>query len=135
LMSGGNWLPELVKMAGGTPVLDETGTRSRYLDWQELSETNPDVIVILPCGFNLERTRTEAQTLAQHSQWSQLKAVQRDRVYLADGNAYFNRPGPRLVDSLEILCEILHPQHFSSHYQGNSWEPFALKNEQVAELH
>jgi len=122
LMSGGNWLPELVKMAGGTPVLDETGTRSRYLDWQALLETDPDVIVILPCGFNLERTRSEAQVLAQHSEWSQLKAVQNNRVYIADGNAYFNRPGPRLVDSLEMLAQMLHPQHFSYDYQGKGWE-------------
>lgn len=125
LMSGGNWLPELVKLAGGTPVLDETGTRSRYLDWQELLDTDPDVIVIMPCGFNLERTRSEAQVLAQRSGWSQLKAVQNNRVYIADGNAYFNRPGPRLVDSLEILAEMLHPQHFSYGYKGTGWE--ALK--------
>jgi len=122
LMSGGNWLPELVKMAGGTPVLDETGMRSRYLDWQQILDIDPDVIVILPCGFNLERTRLEAQVLAQHSGWSQLTAVQNNRVYIADGNAYFNRPGPRLVDSLEMLAEMLHPQHFSSDYQGKGWE-------------
>ena len=131
LMSGGNWLPELVKMAGGFPVLDETGTRSRYLQWEELVAADPDVIVILPCGFNLERTRTEAPVLAKHPQWAQLSAVQRDQVYIADGNAYFNRPGPRLVDSLEILAEILHPQHFASHYQGTGWEKFATKQEQV----
>lgn len=125
LMSGGNWLPELVKLAGGTPVLDETGARSRYLEWQQLLDTDPDVIVIMPCGFNLERTRSEAQVLAEHSDWSQLKAVQNNRVYIADGNAYFNRPGPRLVDSLEMLAEMLHPQHFSYDYQGKGWE--ALK--------
>jgi iron complex transport system substrate-binding protein len=125
LMSGGNWLPELIKLAGGKPVLDETGTRSRYLDWQQVLETDPDVIVIMPCGFNLDRTREEAQVLAQHSGWSQLKAVQNNRVYIADGNAYFNRPGPRLVDSMEMLAEMLHPQHFSYGYQGKGWE--ALK--------
>ncbi len=125
LMSGGNWLPELIKLAGGTPILDETGTRSRYLDWQQVLEANPDVIVIMPCGFNLERTRSEAQVLGQHPSWSQLKAVQNNRVYIADGNAYFNRPGPRLVDSMEILAEMLHPQHFSYGYQGQGWE--ALK--------
>jgi len=135
LMSGGNWLPELVKMAGGIPVLDETGTRSRYLQWQELLDADPDVIVILPCGFNLQRTCTEAQVLANHPQWGQLSAVQRDRVYIADGNAYFNRPGPRLVDSLEILTEILHPQHFANNYQGRAWEQLAIKNEQVTVNH
>ncbi|AFZ50697.1 cobalamin-binding protein [Dactylococcopsis salina] len=122
LMSGGNWLPELVKMAGGEPILDETGERSRYLDWQNLSDADPDAIVILPCGFDLDRTRKEAQVLKERSHWSQLKAVQTDRVYIADGNAYFNRPGPRLVDSLEMLAEMLHPQQFSYGYQGKSWE-------------
>lgn len=126
LMSGGNWLPELIKIAGGTPVLDETGARSRYLDWQELHNANPDVIVIMPCGFDLERTRQEAQTLTERSDWSQLKAVQENQVYLADGNAYFNRPGPRLVDSIEILAEILYPQQFPYGYQGKGWEPLKL---------
>ena len=126
LMSGGNWLPELIKLAGGTPVLDETGTRSRYLDWQQVLETDPDVMVIMPCGFNLERTRDEAQVLGQHSGWSQLRAVQNNRVYIADGNAYFNRPGPRLVDSMEMLAEMLHPQHFSYGYQGKGWDGLKL---------
>lgn len=126
LMSGGNWLPELINMAGGTPVLDETGARSRYVDWQELHNANPDVIVIMPCGFDLDRTRQEAQTLTQRSDWSQLKAVQENRVYVADGNAYFNRPGPRLVDSLEILAEILHPQQFPYGYHGKGWELLKL---------
>ncbi len=132
LMSGGNWLPELVRMAGGVPVLDETGARSRYLNWEDLLAADPDVIVILPCGFDLERTRTEAQTLLKQENWLQLSAVQRDRVDIADGNAYFNRPGPRLVDSLEILAEILHPQQFPAHYQGQSWEKFSFSNQQVS---
>lgn len=126
LMSGGNWLPELINMAGGVSVLDETGTRSRYLQWQELWEADPDVIILMPCGFDLDRTRTEAQVLAERSEWSQLKAVQNNRVYIADGNAYFNRPGPRLVDSIEILAEILYPQQFSYNYQGNGWEQWKL---------
>jgi len=126
LMSGGNWLPELIKIAGGTPVLDETGARSRYVDWQELHHANPDVIVIMPCGFDLERTRQEAQSLTQRSGWSQLKAVQENRVYVADGNAYFNRPGPRLVDSIEILAEILDPQQFPYGYEGKGWEQLKM---------
>jgi iron complex transport system substrate-binding protein len=126
LMSGGNWLPELIKIAGGTPVLDETGARSRYVDWQELHNANPDVIVIMPCGFDLDRTRQEAQMLTQRSDWSQLKAVQENRVYIVDGNAYFNRPGPRLVDSIEILAEILDPQQFPYGYEGKAWEQLKM---------
>lgn len=126
LMSGGNWLPELIKLAGGTPVLDETGSRSRYLTWEELHNADPDVIIIMPCGFDLERTRTEAQILGERQEWSQLKAVQNNQVYIADGNAYFNRPGPRLVDSMEILAEILYPQHFSYNYLEKGWERLQL---------
>ena len=122
LMSGGNWIPELIKLAGGNPVLDETGSRSRYLQWQDLINTDPDFIIITPCGFNLERTRQEAETLLANSDWQNLKAVKQNQVYLTDGNAYFNRPGPRLVDSLEILAEILYPQQFAYGYEGKAWE-------------
>lgn len=122
LMSGGNWIPELIKLAGGEPVLDETGARSRYLQWQDLINTDPDYIIITPCGFDLERTRQEAEMLLANSDWQNLKAVKNNQVYLTDGNAYFNRPGPRLVDSLEILAEILYPQQFSYGYEGKAWE-------------
>ena len=122
LMSGGNWIPELIKLAGGNPVLDETGARSRYLQWQDLINADPDYIIITPCGFDLERTRQEAETLMTNSDWQNLKAVKNNQVYITDGNAYFNRPGPRLVDSLEILAEILYPQQFSYGYEGKAWE-------------
>jgi len=76
----------------------------------------------LPCGFDLERTRQEAQVLLQHPAWAGLKAVQQGQVYCTDGNQYFNRPGPRLVDSLEILAEILHPELFQFGYEGAGWQ-------------
>lgn len=108
LMSAGNWVPELVEKAGGVPVLGNTGEHSPWLSWQELLEADPEVLVLMPCGFDLERTRREADVLRQEPQWASLRAVRNQRVYAVDGNQYFNRPGPRLVDSVEILAEILH---------------------------
>ncbi len=125
LMSAGSWLPELIAMAGGECLLAEPGKRSPYLSWDALTNTNPDFIVIMPCGFDLDRTRSEAAVLPQHSDWGKLQAVQNRHVYITDGNAYFNRPGPRLVDSLEIMAEILHPGQFDRAYQGKGWDNFS----------
>lgn len=125
LMGAGNWIPELIEMAGGKAVLGSSGQHSPYITWDELVNANPDVIIIMPCGFDLERTHQEAQILKNHPEWKNLQAVQQDQVYLTDGNAYFNRPGPRLVDSLEILAEILHPELFTFGYQGKAWEIFS----------
>lgn len=126
LMAAGNWIPELIKMAGGKPAYDVTGEDSPYLPWESLLHKDPETIVILPCGFDLARTRKEAQLLAQRPEWLQLQAVQNNRVFIADGNAYFNRPGPRLVDSLEILAEILHPELFNYGYEGKGWQRFTV---------
>ncbi|MGK7926004.1 MAG: cobalamin-binding protein [Spirulina sp.] len=124
MMGAGNWIPELIELAGGKPLFGATGKHSPYLKWEQLQQADPDVIVIMPCGFDLERTREESQVLKQHSGWNELQAVRSDRVYVTDGNAYFNRPGPRLVDSLEILAEILHPSLFEFGYIGTGWDYF-----------
>jgi iron complex transport system substrate-binding protein len=121
LMLAGNWIPELVEMAGGKPIGGVTGQHSPRISWDELIATDPDTIIFMPCGFDLDRTRIEAHPLTQHPQWEQLKAVQLGRVYITDGNAYFNRPGPRLVESLEILTEILNPQVCNYGHHGTGW--------------
>ena len=121
LMAAGNWVPELVELAGGQNLLGTKGQHSPWLAWETLLTTNPDVIVLMPCGFNLTQTQQAAQVLTQHPQWHQLHAVQTQQVWLTDGNQYFNRPGPRLVDSLELLAEILHPHLFTSTYWGQGW--------------
>ena len=126
LMATGNWIPELIKLAGGQPVFGVEGKHSPYLQWETLVEADPEVIIVMPCGFDLNRTRQETQQMAQHPQWQSLQAVKNSKVYLTDGNSYFNRPGPRLVDSLEILAEILHPELFEFDYQGTGWERFSL---------
>jgi iron complex transport system substrate-binding protein len=121
LMAAGNWIPELVEMAGGRSIFGSVGEHSPWLQWEALIAANPDVIVLMPCGFNLERTWQESALLTQHPGWATLKAVQSEQVYITDGNQYFNRPGPRLVDSLEILAEILHPEQFPRTYEGTGW--------------
>jgi iron complex transport system substrate-binding protein len=124
LMIAANWIPELVTLAGGKPLFHTTqGQPSFQLSWEQLVHSNPDVILFMPCGFDLNRTRQEAQLLTKQPQWQDLHASKTGRVYITDGNSYFNRPGPRLVDSLETLAEILHPEIFQYGYKGKTWEP------------
>jgi iron complex transport system substrate-binding protein len=122
LMIGANWIPELVNLAGGQSLFSVIGEPSAQLGWATLIASNPDVIVFMPCGFGLSRTRQDAELLTQRPEWQKLHATQTGRVYITDGNSYFNRPGPRLVDSLEILAEILHPEIFDYGYKGTAWE-------------
>lgn len=122
LMAAANWIPELTNLAGGQSLFCVTGQPSPHLQWENLLVSNPDVIIFMPCGFDLNRTRQEAQLITQHPDWQQLHATKSGRVYITDGNAYFNRPGPRLVDSLEIMAEILHPEIFEYGYKGTAWE-------------
>ena len=122
LMAAGNWMPELVEMAGGINLFGEAGKHSPWMTWEELVQKDPNVIVVLPCGFDIKRTREEMPALTRKAEWSRLRAVQIGRVYVTDGNQYFNRPGPRLVESLEILAEILHPDVFRFGHEGTGWE-------------
>jgi iron complex transport system substrate-binding protein len=126
LMASGNWVPGLVNIAGGTSVLTEPGKHSPHVQWDDIRLENPDVLILMPCGFPIERTLKEVDILLQLPGFSQLKAVKNKRVYIADGNQYFNRPGPRIVDSIEILAEIIHPRQFIFGYAGNGWIKFDL---------
>jgi iron complex transport system substrate-binding protein len=121
LMAAANWMPELVSMAGGENLFGDPGQHSPTMTFERLLETDPDVIVLMPCGFNMDRTTAELNALARQPGWTQLKAIREQQVYLADGNQYFNRPGPRIADSLEILAEILHPQIFHFGHEGTGW--------------
>jgi iron complex transport system substrate-binding protein len=122
LMAAGNWMPELVEMAGGFNLFGTAGKHAPWMTCPELRERDPDVIVVLPCGFAMERSRRDMPVLTRLPDWPRLRAVQNRRVYLADGNHYFNRPGPRLVESLEILAEILHPEVFRCGHEGRGWQ-------------
>jgi iron complex transport system substrate-binding protein len=125
LMAAGNWMPELIALAGGRNLFGEAGKHSPWMTWDDLAAADPEVILVLPCGFDLARNRSESALLARDPRWQRLSAVRKGRVYLTDGNQYFNRPGPRLVESLEILAEILHPQAFDFGHRGAAWEPMA----------
>ncbi len=121
LMAAGNWMPELVAMAGGRNLFGEAGKHSPWLAWEAIAAADPDVILVLPCGFDIPRTRAEMGPLLARPGWRDLKAVREGRVHLMDGNQYFNRPGPRLAESLEILAEVLHPSTFRFGHEGRGW--------------
>lgn len=125
LMSAGNWVPELVELAGGRNLFGIAGEHSPWLAMDALIEADPDVIAVMPCGFDLARNRAEMATLSADPRWRGLRAVTAGRVHLTDGNQFFNRPGPRLVESLEILAEILHPDRFDFGHRGTAWEDLA----------
>jgi len=121
LMAAGNWMPELVALAGGASVFGEAGTHAPWLSWEALAQADPDAVLVMPCGFDVARSLEELPALARRPQWAELKAVKAGRVFVADGNQYFNRPGPRLVESLEILAELLHPEAFRFGHAGRGW--------------
>ena len=121
-MAAGNWMPELVELAGGVNLFGEAGKHSPWMTWEQLVERDPDVIVVLPCGFDIPRSRQEMPALTGRPEWLGLRAVRDGRVFLADGNQYFNRPGPRLVESLEILAELLHPETFRFGHEHSGWQ-------------
>jgi len=110
LIAAGNWVPELINIAGGKYELAEVGEHSAKLTWERMVEYQPDVIVLMPCGFKISQTQVELPTFTAQPQWQALPAVQQNKVFVVDGNAYLNRSGPRIVDSAEILAEILHPE-------------------------
>lgn len=107
LMAAGNWTPELVTYAGGQPIFGEIGRHSPWLSWEELQAADPEILLLSPCGFSLQRTLLDLPLLQRHPAWSSLQAVRQKRVYAIDGNHYLNRSGPRLVDSAEIIARIL----------------------------
>ena len=121
LFAMGNWGPELMEMAHCRPVMGNRGAHSQAIPFSRLLSADPEVIIIAPCGFSLHRTRTEARVLTEHKDWGRLQAVQRGRVYLADGNRYFNRSGISLTDTVEIMAEILHGQGGANRF--HAWEP------------
>jgi len=121
LMAGGNWMPTLVEMAGGLNLFGKAGDHSPWMKFEELAKKDPDVILISPCGFNMDRAAEDLPALTNRPEWSGLKAVRARRVFMADGNQYFNRPGPRIAESLEILAEIIHPELFHFAHEGSGW--------------
>ena len=121
LMAGGNWMPELIEIAGGRSLFAKAGEHSPWLDWEKLMDADPEVILLLPCGFKIPQTIADLGLLTQNPTWPKLRAARRGQVYLIDGHHFFNRPGPRLVESAEIMAEILHPDRFAFGHHGRGW--------------
>ena len=111
-MSAGNWVPEMIQMAGATDALKADAGKSHWIEWADVSAADPDIVILIPCGFELERVLTEAKTPAVWPNLKDLRATCEGKLFGVDGHHLFNRPGPRLVDSLEVLAELLHPESF-----------------------
>ena len=107
-MSAGNWVPEMIRMAGATDALKADAGKSHWIEWPDVAAADPDIVILIPCGFELERVLTEAKTPAVWPHLKDLRATREGRLFAVDGHHLFNRPGPRLVDSLEVLAELLH---------------------------
>jgi iron complex transport system substrate-binding protein len=114
LYVAGHWVPEVVALAGGEDVLGRAGEASRKIAWQHVVDARPEALLLMPCGFDARRAVREATPLRQLAGWNELPAVKTGNVFALNGNAYFSRPGPRLVDGLDSLSRILHPGQFSA---------------------
>ena len=110
-----------MERAGGRSLFGEAGRHSSYLDWTELVQADPEVLVLMPCGFGIERTLRELDPLDRRPEWKGLRAVRAGKVFVVDGDQYFNRPGPRLVESAQMLAEILHPEQFAASFENRGW--------------
>jgi len=113
LMCGGHWVPEMVELAGGINCFGDKETGSFPLEWESIIDSQPEVIVLMPCGFDVKRGLKDLPLLSNKDGWANLPAVKNNRVYVIDAGAYTSRSGPRLVDGLEILAEMIHPDLFS----------------------
>jgi len=110
----GHWIPQMVEIAGGINGISITGERSRKMDFSEIVKFDPDILILLPCGFDLERIIREYESLSHNHQWNSLRAVRTDMVFALDALSYFSRPSPRIITGIEILAKIFNPQSFSN---------------------
>jgi iron complex transport system substrate-binding protein len=108
----GHWVPEMVEMAGGEDALGRKGKDSVRISWTDIKRWSPEIVIVSPCGFDTEKAIHQAKQLLQQPGWSDLPAARNDRVYAVNANAYFARPGPRVVDGVELLAHLLHPELF-----------------------
>ena len=121
LMAAGNWVPELIEMAGGINLFGEAGKHSPWMEYKDLIEKDPQTIIIMPCGYNIQKSIFEIDSLIKQKGWKEINAVQNNKVYITDGNQYFNRPGPRIIESLEILIEIFHDDKTNFKHIDSGW--------------
>jgi len=113
LYAAGHWAPEMVELAGGEDMLGRQGEPSSKVEWRAVVAARPEVILLMPCGFDVRRTVKEATSLREREGWNDLPAVRTGKVFAVNGNAYFSRPGPRLIDGLEILAQLIRPEEIA----------------------
>jgi iron complex transport system substrate-binding protein len=124
VFAAGNWGPELIEAAGGTPLLGAAGEYSRAIPWDELLQADPEMLIVAPCGFNLPRALREILVLEQFPGWFDLQAVKTRCVFFADGNLYFNRSGTTVADTAEILADILHGTRLHAGDSATIWRRY-----------
>src|SRR5262245_22581434 len=124
--TAGHWVPEMIRLAGGREELAREGWPSSEIAWSGIAAYDPEIIVLMPCGFTLERTVEEFARVALPNEWLGLSAARSGQVYAVNGSAYFNRPGPRIVEGLEILAEIMHPELFARTMPREAWQRLEL---------
>jgi iron complex transport system substrate-binding protein len=120
---GGHWIPEMLGWAGGVDEIAKPNVDSIRIPWDDVLRWNPEVLIVSPCGYNTAKSLQQAELLKSRPGWNDLKAVQSKRVYAVDGNSYFARPALRLVDGVEILSHLLHPQLFPWKGRADAFEP------------
>jgi iron complex transport system substrate-binding protein len=124
VFGSGHWLPEMVRIAGGIDELSSEGKDSERIPWEEVVNWAPEVLIITPCGFNLEKVVEESRRLVNYPGWFDLPAVREGRVYAVDANSYFARPGPRVVDGTELLAHLIHPEVFQWNGPADAYQRF-----------
>ena len=120
--TAGHWVPEMIRLTSGRDELAREGWPSSQIAWRRIADYDPDILVLMPCGFTLERTREEFARVKLPDEWPGLSAARSGHVYAVNGSAYFNRPGPRVVEGLEILAEIVHPELFPRTMPREAWQ-------------
>ncbi|MBY0226486.1 MAG: cobalamin-binding protein [Hyphomicrobium sp.] len=120
-MSGGHWMPEIISIAGGISPFGVSGQNSPWVSWDDMAAADPDILLVAPCGYDIATSLPELEGLRSHAVFKTLRAVREGRIFVADGNAFFNRPGPRIVESTEILAEIMHPDVSTYGHLGEAY--------------
>ena len=126
LTVSGNWMPEVLSIAGGSSLLAEAGKPSPNVKWEEIQQADPEILIVAPSGFSIEGAMREINLLLSLPGFADLKAVKNNRLYIADGSQYFYNPGPGIVDAIEIMAEIIHPKLFNFGYEGDGWIKFSF---------
>jgi iron complex transport system substrate-binding protein len=122
IYSAGHWVPEMIELAGGQDVLGKPGEPSVAIKWEQVVAAQPEILIVAPCGYDVARARGEIGNLKTRPGWEKIPAVKAGRIYIMDANATLSRPGPRIVDGLEELAQMIQPELFEASMAGVKWE-------------